>query len=507
MNPTANIRSIKKQNETGRLLTTKLLYREVGQVHWEDAYTLIEVEKEGETNVSPQKLDFVSHGVEDGYGYISNLQWSIEEYVPQGTYEIILQSTCGEPRTRNDDYDLYTTQPIVGVVDYTPPKQYGSISPLYNEVLISEELVTTFTEPLNCATPFTFDVELKIGDDTYDKDNLHIVCKGRNIGLGFDPTNLSIEIQHQIMGEEFHVEIGKIGSISNSYLADRNGNVLESNVRFSKTFAAIDLRTASTVFDAEIAHSLEKEVFVVGQDSNRFNEMSITTLLQDMESRFGANSVYHVTNLRPEKYKNDGIGKFTATITIDPSPQPSLSPIPLKQSSLRIDHKKYRELFIEDEVQSENNGGNERNSIAFFYSLRDSCAAAKRRILRQDTNADIHGTSNDTFFFTSVHNMRIVPGHDDAKVLADTRKKPNILSKLLSTDIISEEDGENSIASSQAQVIQMINEGQEDEKKMAQMIKMVRKEQEEDKLAQRTATSRRFTVPRYSAKTSWHSSG
>ena len=167
------------------------------------------------------------------------------------------------------------------------------------------------------------------------------------------------------MGTKFDVEIGTIGLDSTSYIADRNGNFLESNVIFSKTFAVIDLRAASTVFDAEIVHSLDKEFLAVGQESERFNEMHITTLLQDMESRFGDDSIHRVTNLRLSQ-ENDGIEKFTATITIEPSPKPSLSSTPSKQTSLRRDYKKYREPFIEDKAQPENSIETERNLVAFF---------------------------------------------------------------------------------------------------------------------------------------------
>ena len=194
MNPTANIRSLKKEKEDGRLQTSTLWYREVGQVLWEEAITFIEVENNGYQEPRTEHIDFVLHGEENGYGLISNIQWSIKGYVPQGTYEIIIKSTCGKPITANDEFDFYITQPIVGIVDYTPPKQYGSISPLYNEVLLSEELETTFTEPLNCARPFTFDVELRVGNETFDKDNLQIVCEGRKIGLLLDPTYLSVEV-------------------------------------------------------------------------------------------------------------------------------------------------------------------------------------------------------------------------------------------------------------------------------------------------------------------------
>ena len=69
--------------------------------------------------------------------------------------------------------------------------------------------------------------------------------------------------------------------------------------------------------------------------------------------------------------------------------------------------------------------------------------------------------------------MRIVPGPHDAKMLADTRKNPNALSKFQSNGVSSEENGDNGAASLQSQMIAQI----------AQISDIIRTEQKEDKLA------------------------
>ena len=81
-------------------------------------------------------------------------------------------------------------------------------------------------------------------------DGLHVLCEGRKIKFQVDYTSgLSAS---QINGQEFTVEIGRIGGESVSYIADKNGNPIDhqtkGNVRFTKRFAAIDLSRASTQF-------------------------------------------------------------------------------------------------------------------------------------------------------------------------------------------------------------------------------------------------------------------
>ena len=81
-------------------------------------------------------------------------------------------------------------------------------------------------------------------------DGLHVICEGRKIQFQVDYTSgLSVS---QINGQEFTVEIGKIGGESLSYIEDKNENPIDhqtkGNVRFTKRFAAMDLSRASTRF-------------------------------------------------------------------------------------------------------------------------------------------------------------------------------------------------------------------------------------------------------------------
>lgn len=190
--------------------------------------------------------DFAAvYAEEDGYGY-STLTWNIENrLIPSGKYEIAVETVCtdlGGPSEVNG----YQTEIIPGIIDRSRPQQYGQPLPLKDTVIAGEEMVVMFTEPLDCALPLSFDIELRIeGVVDFDKDNLDVWCEGRGIGFQI---NLRIIDYEKLLGKEFEVEIGRIGGESLSDVYDNNGNSLECNVAFKRSFAAIDLSSASTSF-------------------------------------------------------------------------------------------------------------------------------------------------------------------------------------------------------------------------------------------------------------------
>jgi hypothetical protein len=99
---------------------------------------------------SESDLDFFLYGKEDNYGFIANLNWLLDGVVGEGTYEILVECRCitsGGPT----DLDIYRTSSITGVYDVTPPKLFGKPLPLSDEILLGEELVFVFTEPLQCS--------------------------------------------------------------------------------------------------------------------------------------------------------------------------------------------------------------------------------------------------------------------------------------------------------------------------------------------------------------------
>eukprot|EP00957_Ditylum_brightwellii_P058478 4434786-Ditylum_brightwellii.AAC.1 len=102
------------------------------------------------------ELDFTD-AQEDDYGYAS-MKWKLANFVPEGIYEIKVETECtqlGGPA----DFDMFSTPILSGVIDLTLPEQYSQVLPLRDTVLLGEELVVVFTEPLRCEKPFTFDLQ------------------------------------------------------------------------------------------------------------------------------------------------------------------------------------------------------------------------------------------------------------------------------------------------------------------------------------------------------------
>ena len=242
-NPDFNDRTFIKKRETGRLEHVFLKYRKMGKLAWLRAKR---TPVEDRTDINKDFTDFAaSYAVEDGYGY-STLTWNIENrLIPSGKYEIMVETSCtdlGGP----SDVNGYRTEIIPGIIDRSRPQEYGQPLPLRDTVIAGEEMVVMFTEPLDCSLPLSFDIELRIeGMLNFDKDNIDVRCEGRGIGFQI---NLGQIDYKKLLGEDFEVEIGRIGEESLSNIYDSNGNSLELNVKFKRTFAAIDLSSASTSF-------------------------------------------------------------------------------------------------------------------------------------------------------------------------------------------------------------------------------------------------------------------
>ena len=131
---------------SNRLQNVFLYYREIGDLQWSKARTEV-INDDG--NPDSYTIDFAAeyaYEEESGYGY-SSLKWALANKVPEGTYEIRVNSECdqlGGPA----DLDLYSTPIISGIIDLTRPEQYGRALPLRESVLVGEEMAVVFTEPV-----------------------------------------------------------------------------------------------------------------------------------------------------------------------------------------------------------------------------------------------------------------------------------------------------------------------------------------------------------------------
>lgn len=160
------------------------------------------------------------------------------------------------------DLSRYCEEILVGVKDTIRPKQYGKELPLKDSVLFGEEMSILFTEKLDCSFPLKFDVSLTIedfneaGDKELKKSNndLQVSCEGRNIGVIPDISQLG-DVEN-FLGKAFTVEVGKIGGDSVSNVFGVNGNGLENNVLFKKSFLDLDLYQITVVIQFELVGSV-----------------------------------------------------------------------------------------------------------------------------------------------------------------------------------------------------------------------------------------------------------
>jgi hypothetical protein len=242
-NPEASKKGLKLSDMTdpnGRLNNAYLFYRETGEVTWNNA-------KNETINNVDYALDFVE---EDNFGY-ATLKWNIGAGpLPDGLYEIVVETRCSDVGGP-DEFSFSREDAITGVIDLTRPEQYGQPLPYREDVIVGEEILVVFTEPLDCSLPLSFDVQMTVEglDSVLDKQDLNVVCEGRTIGIQVD---LSVGIEpSQLLGRAFEVEIGQVGDESFGSIKDVNGNPmdpLQGNVQFTRTFGDLDLTSASTSF-------------------------------------------------------------------------------------------------------------------------------------------------------------------------------------------------------------------------------------------------------------------
>jgi len=365
-----------------------LYYREVGDLHWSKARTEI-TDMDG--NANSFEIDFAAeyaYGEENDYGY-SSLKWSLANKVPDGTYEIRVDTEC-DALAGPADMDLYSTPILSGIIDLTPPEQYGRALPLGESVLIGEEVVVAFTEPVKCET---FDLLVTIDDIGVHLDRndppIQIVCVDRKVGFQIDPTQINVE---DWIGMKFTVEIGKIDTPdgqSKSNVFDLNGNAIERNIEFEKTFASIDLNQASTSF----------EVTLIDMDhcSNVTSEICSDEVKDKIKSNLGLTSNDSV-RVEVESVSQATGSTVTAKIKILPTNDVGRM---LRQSKMWS-----------------KSSPNTHHSVGFFRKLQK---VVEKEQSATDTEFPVTRTS-----VVSISNMKIIPGHSDMKLI---RTDPGMLSE------------------------------------------------------------------------------
>lgn len=234
-NPRTAGGSFESMTETGRLNHVHVLFRELGDPEWAQALL---------PDHSP--IDFADitndNWKESVYGY-ATIPWDIGRILAltaDGVYEVKVKSYCTELSGAPDEFNSYETDPITLVVDRVQPELYGKALPVRDIVIPGEEVAMIFTEPIRCALPYRFDLEVRISglEDLFDERNLKIDCKDRKLGFQFDPIRIRYDL---LMGREMTVTVKNV--------QDLEGNTIPEKITFKKTIANLNLEDVTTSFD------------------------------------------------------------------------------------------------------------------------------------------------------------------------------------------------------------------------------------------------------------------
>lgn len=391
-NPRASSgKNITNLSTDGPLKEILFKYRPIGTKAWTTGLTKTPTE----TSVTMNYLHLFVH--EDDYG-ISSLDWQLQGRVNEGNYEIVLETKC-DIQVGPDEVKGFQENIITGTYDITRPKQYGQPAPLRQDIIIGEEISIYFNEEMWCQEPYSFDMEIKIVGTNYNltKEDLLINCSGKKLGFQFD---LSGKIEpSEIVGKEFAVEIGK--------LMDRNSNLMDDNIRFSKRFANLDLSGASTKF-------------MFSMDNTTCTKESVEAQSDDVKiaiaSMIGMDSIERLKVSRLSCQDNSTV---TATAEI----------ISLEFAEVR--HLLKSDLFFNEEPMER------KHSIALFQALKDTVTGkgknAKRRLLSNIIEKSYH-----------VNALLVVPSSRDiAKFQSspdDRREEVRLEDWALATNIIPADD-------------------------------------------------------------------
>ncbi len=447
---------------SNRLQNVFLYYRQVGDLHWSKARTEITNEDGSAASLTIDFAAEYAYQEESGYGY-SSLKWALANKVPDGTYEIRVETECdqlGGPA----DMDSYSTPVLSGIIDLTPPEQYGRALPLRDSVLIGEEVVVLFTEPVR---PEAFDLRVtvffeptSIGSGSRElkkkKENkkekkqkkekesrngkkrrksligtapsllpseapsiagggvtlqffpsnpsaaptrapvvldrnhpaIQIISNDRKIGFQINPARINVE---DWIGMTFEVEIGKINTPSvesPSNIFDLNGNAIEGNVIFKKTFADIDLDQASTSFTVTLS------------DMEHCSDVDSQLCAGEIKDKIASLMSLSSSDRDRIEVENVSVSASAPTSTVSAR----VKILPTKNENTRL-------LRWDDETININSS-NTDHSVGLFRQLQSAVEAEQREVralgaVAVDTKSSI----------VHISDMKILPSDLDMKLL------------------------------------------------------------------------------------------
>ena len=152
------------------------------------------------------------------YGY-TYLAWSLANKVREVTYKI-------KVGTEYETLSIPTS--LSGFTDVQ--HKYGHVLPLREYVLIGEEIVVVFTEPVRCIT-FTLMVRINRINQTLNcnSSSIQITNDGHKIGFKINPTEIANE---KIKDKDFTITIENPSRRRKCNIFDLNESIIKSNIIF-----------------------------------------------------------------------------------------------------------------------------------------------------------------------------------------------------------------------------------------------------------------------------------
>ena len=398
---TGTFHSITKTNGA-RLESVDLEFRKVGSTAWKVANSNIEDDDGNILPVNFSLRDEFSEEDKPYYGY-EKMEWKLPS--TQGAYEIRVGTQCEIIQDAPNDINHFYAPILTGVIDLTPPKQYGNSLPLRDTVLIGEEINVVFTEALTCTKPYIFDIKLIIDGTNIElglgDPSLSVTCEGRMIGVQIDPAEQDIDID-LIVGKSFNIKLSNV--------LDMNGNGLEDNgfIQVDKTFAPTNLEQSS------ISFTLTIKAFKSSKMCNEVDGMAT----KDAIVRNMGMPTSESDRLVLENTKCIDEGNIIAEVKLLPK---------------NAKHRKLRQDILEFSQSSD-------SPLNMFYNLKtlseDDNALRRSRKLTDKA----HSVDDDKWTF-QLSNMKIIPSPSDMEML---KMHPNLAEeeeKLLEIIRISSIDG------------------------------------------------------------------
>ena len=238
-------------------------------------------------------VDFTADGIEDEYGF-AEIEWLLPIF--DGDYELAARSICEQ--SVEAELDTFMTPIISGTIDRVKPEPFGLPSPSFREVFSTDEFSFRFTEPIDCARPysFRFNVTFTGLSLAYETDELRVICVSQEGKISFMlPSDAKVD---RFLGRGINIELTNVQDIA--------GNKVVNPVTLQSTYRSFNASTDLVFFRLSMGTSCTS----AGLNQNE----TVTGLVSELAG---------LLQVEPARIENSGIGclsrtQLTAVVRIVP---------------------------------------------------------------------------------------------------------------------------------------------------------------------------------------------